>query len=179
MSHIKIVANHREHNTNFSNAHKDYRVGLIKYASFRINDRVLCEDLVQRTFLKTWQYIVKGGEIETMKAFLYHVLSRMIIDEYRKKKMLSLDFLLERGFEPSADETERILSILDGKSAILLIRKLPEAYQKVMHMKYVQDLGLAEMAKLTGQSRNAISVKAHRGLAKIRKLYLKQKKQSS
>lgn len=106
-----------------------------------------------------------------MKAFLYHVLNHLIVDEYRKRKTLSLDALLEKGFEPSADPSEGRVNALDGKTALLLIQRLPETYQKVMRMRYVQDLSLKEMSLVTGQSKNSLAVQAHRGLQKLRVLY--------
>ena len=42
-------------------------------------------------------------------------------------------------------------------------------------MKYVQELTIEEMSLITGQSKNAITVQAHRGLEKLKQLYkLKQ-----
>ena len=42
-----------------------------------------------------------------------------------------------------------------------------------MRMRYVQDLTLKEMSLITGQSKNTISVQAHRGLEIIKSLYKK------
>ncbi len=106
-----------------------------------------------------------------MKAFLYHVLNGLIIDEYRKHKATSLDVLLENGFEPHDDSFERESNIFDGKIAALLICKLPKAYQRVMRMRYIQDLSLAEIALITGETKNTTAVHAHRGLEKLRILY--------
>ncbi len=152
-------------------ANHDYRRGLNLYAFFKLHERAISEDLVQDTFMKTWNYLVKGGKIETMKAFLYHILNNLIVDEYRKHKTISLDVLLEKGFEPSTDYAERIFNILDGKAALLLILRLPEKYQKIMRMKYVQDLSLKEMSFITGQSKNTIAVQMHRGLDRLKLLY--------
>jgi len=152
-------------------AHKDFSKKLNSYAFFRVNNSVISEDLVQDTFKKTWSYLVKGGKIEIMKSFLYHILKNLIIDEYRKRKPVSLDYLMEKGFEPSEDNSERLTNILDGKRAILLISLLPEKYQKIMRMRYVQDLSLKEMSIITGQSRKTLAVQVHRGLEKLRKIY--------
>jgi RNA polymerase sigma-70 factor (ECF subfamily) len=161
----------RQQQSLLTSAHHDYEKGLNAHAFFKVNNRATGEDLVQETFMKTWVYLVKGGKIDVMKAFLYHVLNNLIVDEYRKRKTSSLDVLLEKGYEPSADHTESLLNILDGKAAILLIQRLPERYQKVMRMRYVQDLTLAEMSLLTGQSKNTIAVQVHRGLEKLKLLY--------
>lgn len=127
-------------------AHHDFSKGLNSHAFFKVHDHVLGEDLVQDTFLKTWSYLVKRGKIDVMKAFLYHILNNLIIDEYRKHKTTSLDVLIEKGFEPKDDDSERPFNILNGKTAILLIQRLPATYQKVMRMRFVQGLTLSEMS---------------------------------
>ncbi|MBX9906275.1 sigma-70 family RNA polymerase sigma factor [Patescibacteria group bacterium] len=152
-------------------AHFDHQKGLGTHAFFKVGDRAVSEDLVQDTFLKTWKYLVKGGKVHTMKAFLYHILNHLIVDEYRKRKTTSLDLLLEKGFEPLSVSFEDPVAIFDAKASLLLIHKLPLKYQKIMRMRYVQDLSLKEIALLTGQSRNTIAVQAHRGLIKLKELY--------
>lgn len=160
----------------FTEAHNEFHKGLRSYASYKVGSATLCEDLVQDTFIKTWAYLVKGGEITKMKAFLYHVLNGLIIDEYRKKKSTSLDVLIEKGFEPNIDTSHQLENFFDGKIAIVLIAKLPKAYQKVIHMRYVEDLSLEEMAVITGKTKNTMAVQAHRGMEKLRELYNEQQR---
>jgi RNA polymerase sigma-70 factor (ECF subfamily) len=157
--------------TLLTEAHYNYAKELKARAFYKVNDRSLSEDLVQKTFMKTWNYLVKGGKIETMKAFLYHILNNVIIDEYRKHKALSLDGLLEKGYEPSVDYSSGIVNLMDGKLAVLLIDRLPEKYRKVMQLRYVEDLTLEEISEITGQSKNTIAVQVHRGLEALKSLY--------
>lgn len=152
-------------------AHRNYEKKLTVHAFFKLHNRATSQDLVQDTFIKTWAYLVKGGKIHLMKPFLYHVLNQLIIDEYCKHKTLSLDVLLEKGFEPGFDHSEHISNVFDGKKAVLLIKYLPTKYEKIMHMRYIQGLSLKEISLITGQSKNSVSVQAHRGLAKLRVLY--------
>jgi RNA polymerase sigma-70 factor (ECF subfamily) len=154
-----------------SEAHRDFSKGLVSHAVFKLHNRELSDDLVQDTFMKTWKYLAKEGKIDVMKSFLYHILNNLIIDEYRKRKVVSLDLLLEKGYAPGTDPRERLTNFLDGKTALLLIARLPERYQKVMRMRYVQDLSLEEMALVTGQTKNTIAVQLHRGLTKLKLLY--------
>ena len=106
-----------------------------------------------------------------MKAFLYHVLNNLIVDDYRKRKSISLDAILEKGVEPSVTPAIQFFNIMDGKVAILLIQQLPLKYQKVIHMRYLQELSLREISLITGQSKNAIAVQIHCGLEKLKLLY--------
>lgn len=154
-----------------SSAHSDHQKALNQHSFYKLQDRALGSDLVQETFIKTWSYLAKGGKIDVMKAFLYHVLNNLIIDEYRKRKTVSLDGLLEKGFEPPAKATGDIFDVMDAKAAATLINQLSVKYQKVIRMRYIQDLSLSEIALLTGQTKNAIAVQIHRGLDKLKKLY--------
>ncbi|MDD5318712.1 MAG: sigma-70 family RNA polymerase sigma factor [Candidatus Pacebacteria bacterium] len=152
-------------------AHKDYERGLNRHAYFKTSNHDTGEELVQDTFMKTWKYILKGGKIEIMKSFLYHVLNGLIIDDYRKHKTTSLDSLIEKGFEPSSEGDDRVFNILDGKIAILLIPRLPTKYQNIMRLRYIQDLTIKEISAITGQSKNTVAVQIHRGLEKLKLLY--------
>ncbi|MDO8183430.1 MAG: RNA polymerase sigma factor [bacterium] len=152
-------------------AYEDHKQGLNSFAFFKVHNKTISEDLVQNTFMKTWIYLLKGGKIDLMRAFLYHVLNDLVIDEYRKRKNISLDNLLEKGFDPYIIETDRLINILDGQSAELLINQLPLKYQQVIRMRYVQELTLKEIATATGQTKNTIAVQAHRGLEKLKLLY--------
>lgn len=152
-------------------AYANYKKGLLRYASGKTDDSALPDDLVQNTFLKTWGYLVRGGKVDVMEAFLFHILKALIIDEYRKRKVGSLDVLIEKGFEPAFDETRRLVDTLDGKQAVVLIGKLPVPYQKIMRLRYVQDLSIKEISLITSQSQNTVAVQAHRGLKKLKELY--------
>ncbi len=153
-------------------AHRDSSRGLSRFAKLKVNDATLSDDLVQETFMKTWKYLQNTGKIDLMRAFLYHVLNRLIIDEYRKKKAVSFDLLAENGFEIEAVNSENILNIIDGKALVLLVKQLPEKYSSVIIMRYTKDMSLAEISAVTRSSQNTTSVQLHRGLIKLRTLYV-------
>jgi RNA polymerase sigma-70 factor (ECF subfamily) len=166
------------HQALMSLAHLEYSKGLNSHAFFKINNHALGEDLVQDTFLKTWTYLVKGGEIILMKAFLYHVLNNLIIDEYRKRKNMSLDELLEKGYEAKDVDQEnsidRSSDRLEGENAVELLEQLPDLYRDIMKMKYVEDMTITEIAKRTKKTKNSITVLLHRGLEKLKVLHAKR-----
>ncbi len=152
-------------------AHSDYKDVLMRRALYKTNDPEVSKDLVQKTFLKTLEHLQKGGKVDLMLSFLNHVLNALIIDEYRKNKIVSLDVLLENGFEPASDEIEKQVNILDGKQIATLIPRLPKKYELVIRLRYLKSLSLKEIALLTGQSANTVAVQIHRGLTKLKRLY--------
>lgn len=152
-------------------AHDDHKGALLRRALFKTSDHEKSQDLVQTTFLKTLLYLRRGGRIDLMRSFLNHILNDLIIDEYRKNKLTSLDVLLAKGFEPGSDEYTRNVNIYDGKDVVLLIPELPKKYEVAIRMRYLQGLSLKEMALLTDQSENTCAVQVHRGLNKLKKIY--------
>lgn len=152
-------------------AHGSFQADLEKRVLYKTNNVELGHDLVQDTFLKTFLYLQKGGKITLKKSFLNHILNDLIVDEYRKSKTMSLDILLEKGFDPGGDDQEQAMNIFDGKQVVLLIPFLPEKYQTVMRLRYMQDLSLKEISLITGQTLNTVAVQAHRGLEKLKNLY--------
>lgn len=160
-------------------AYYQYKKELKVHSFSRISDRTLAEDIVQDAFIKAWNYLIKGGRILMMRSFLYHVLNKLIIDEYRKHKTVSLDTLIENGFEPSSSETNHLIDILDGRSAFSLIPYLPKKYQEIMYMRYAESLSLEEISGITKQSKNTVAVQIHRGIEKFRLLYQNQLKKQN
>ena len=106
-----------------------------------------------------------------MKAFLFHILNNLIIDEYRKKKPVSLEILSEAGFQVVIDDSEKLFNMIDGKTALLLIPLLADKYQKVVSMRYEENLSIKEIALATRQSNNTVVVQIHRGIEKLAVLF--------
>lgn len=154
-----------------SKSYLHYKDALIRYGLFKTHNGPLAEDLMQNTFLKTWKYLLKGGKVDMIEAFLYHILKALIIDEYRKHKVRSLDILIEKGFDLAFTDAERLANIFDGTKAVALLKKLPPSYREIMYMRYIQDLSIKEISRLTGKTKNTVAVQTHRGLQKLKILY--------
>ena len=152
-------------------AYQDFSRGLSCYAALKVSNKALSDDLVQTTFLRTWAYLQKKGKIDLMRAFLYHALKGLIIDEYRRHKTISLDVLAENGLELETIDSENIYNVIDGKALALLIEKLPDKYRTVITMRFVEELTLKEISAVAHQSPNTTSAQVHRGLSKLRVLY--------
>src|SRR4051812_4820943 len=79
----------------FRSAFDDYADELFRHALYRLSDRDKALDAVQDTFLRALDAARAGPDIENLRAFLYRTLRNLIIDEYRRKKALSLDEMEE------------------------------------------------------------------------------------
>jgi RNA polymerase sigma-70 factor (ECF subfamily) len=161
----------KEKEATFLKAYDEHSDALFRFCYFKVSDRDLAKDLLQETFMKTWTYLQDGHEVENLRAFLYKTLQNLIIDFYRKKKSVSLDALQEDGFEPAFDEQSLVEDRIDGAIAVQYLKKIPAPYQEAVYMRFVQGLTLEEIATITGEPENTISVHVHRGLKKLRELF--------
>ncbi|HVV15112.1 MAG TPA: RNA polymerase sigma factor [Candidatus Paceibacterota bacterium] len=162
----------------FGEAYERYSDELFRHAALRLSDRERALELTQEAFLKTWEYMSKGNEVRELRPFLYRTLRNLIIDEYRKNKNLSLEGIAEKNEESGgidalvpADETntlETAIERFDGARALEALKGLPDSYREVLSMRYVDGFSPKEIAESIGENENAVSVRIHRGLKKLK-----------
>ena len=143
---------------------------MFRHCFFRIFDRETSKDLVQEASMKTWEYISAGNEIGNLRAFLYKTLNNQIVDWVRKKKSVSLEELEEKGFNLSFDDKSRMEKKIEFKEILKLVSKIEPNYREIILMRFVDELSIEEIAEITGETKNNVSVLIHRGIKKIRDL---------
>lgn len=154
----------------FIKAYDAYADAIFRHCYFRVYNRELAQELMQETFTRTWDYMVKGNSIDYMRTFLYKIANNLIIDHVRKKKELSLEKLQESGFEPSHTTKDNLHIHLDAERIVEVIEQLDEMYREPVLMRYVDGLKPKEIAELLNEAVNVISVRINRGVKQLRAL---------
>ncbi len=162
---------HTNHKIRFKEAYDEHADALFRFAFYKLSDREKAKDVVQDTFVKVWEYMASDGEeIVNIKALLYRIATNAIIDNYRKKKELSLDYFMDEGFLP--DELHHSsISIMDEAEADMVIKaihNLEEDDRALMLMRYIDGLSVKEIAEATGQRENTVSVRIHRAIKTLK-----------
>jgi RNA polymerase sigma-70 factor (ECF subfamily) len=152
----------------FLKAYDELSDAIFRHCYFRVFNRERAKELTQETFMRAWENI---GEVQNLKAFLYKVANNLIIDESRKKKTTSLEDMQEEGFDITDDKKDKLIDTLAGKELIKLLERLDPKYRQVIMMRYVDDLSPKEIAEITGETENNTSVRIHRGLEQVRKVF--------
>jgi RNA polymerase sigma-70 factor (ECF subfamily) len=169
----------RDFEQEFKDAFERHSDELLRHASMRLSDRERAVELTQECFLRVWQFSSRGGEVRELRPFLFQTLRHLIIDEYRKGKVGSLEALVNEEEGGSIenllpqDDTNTLEAAMerhDGKRALAALTKLPDQYREVLALRYVDSLSPKEIADSLGESENAVSVRIHRGLKKLKEL---------
>lgn len=128
----------------FMESYEEFSDAIFRYALFQTSNKETALDIAQDTFIKTWQYLQKGAEVENIKAFLYRVAKNLIIDHRRKKKSSSLDQILEAGVdfaeqENVLEEKEKDFEKAQDKQRVLkAVEKIDEKYKEILLMRYIE-----------------------------------------
>lgn len=157
----------------FLSVYNEYNQPIFRYLTIKIWDRELAKDLLQDVFMRFWNYIDKGGEIDEIKPFLYRVARNIVIDQIRKKKpVYSLDNIIEEGMD-FGDEENPIQTHEDqnfAKDIIPKLDRLEDDYKEILMMKYMDDLTISEISEILEIPANTVSVRLHRAHTKLKKI---------
>ena len=173
-----MMPNQQKLEKKFIDAYDNHSEAIFRHCYYRVFDQEMAKDFMQEAYSRTWQYIVKGNDIENIRAFLYRTANNIIIDESRKKKNVSLNEVMEKGFEPKDNTRQSTEDYFTSKEVLAIIHSLDEKYRNVVLLKYIDGFSSKEIAQMTGEKENNIYIRLHRGLEKIRSL-MDQQNQTS
>lgn len=119
------------------------------FCYFKVKNREVAEDITQETFLKyleATQYYEKGKQLP----YLYTIARNCCNDYFRRTKpMTDMDNLPELSAEV-ADDLETVIAVRTAVS------KLNAAEQEIVLLRFVNELGIGEIAGYLGISRFAV-----------------------
>ena len=148
------------------------------YILYRVSNTELAEDLLQETFLKTWQYMLAKNkkEVKDIKNFLYMVANNLVIDYYRQKdkQPLLISEINEKwlSYQPiQAEEADHNMEMALFKK---YLRELEDNYKNIMMYRYLRHLSISEICRITGKSPNYISVLIYQGTKMLRNKILQE-----
>lgn len=154
----------------FLAAYDEYADGIYRFCYMKVSSPELAQDLTQESFMRFWQYLRDGKDIENERALLYTFARNLVIDWYRKKKEVSLDVLQDAGAEFQGDDHKRMLHAAEVQEVLAIVDKLDEASRDVIVLRFSEGLSPQDIAAITGETPNAISVRLNRAIKKVQEL---------
>lgn len=161
-----------------------YTPKIFRYIYYQVGqNKELTEDIVQQTFFKAWEYIIKRSKpVDNVQAFLYRVARNLVIDLWRNKYKESLP-LLDDMIE-TTEAAPRWQEKIEAKVSVELLEKtlnqIHQHYREVLIMRYLNELEIVEIANLLEKDKNSVYVLIHRATKALQKaikqndeLYLK------
>lgn len=145
-----------------------YANDIYRFCFLKVSSRELAEDLTQEVFTRFWQAVREGTHMRSERALLYTIARNLVIDWYRKKKEQSLDVLTEQGIEFRSEDHQDVEGAAQVQEALSVINQLDDVSKEALLMRYVEGLSPRDIAGITGDTANAVSVRINRALKKVR-----------
>ena len=147
-----------------------YADDIFRFCTMKVTNRELAQDLTQEVFTRYWQTIRGGEKLKNERAYLYTLARNLVIDWYRKKKESSLDVLTEQGIDFGNDDHTVIERTAQMNEVLAVINKLDEDAREALILRFVEGFTPKEIAAMSGESANAVSVRINRAIKKVQVL---------
>jgi RNA polymerase sigma-70 factor (ECF subfamily) len=144
---------------------------LFRHVFFRVGDRDTALDIAQDSFAKAWRSAQSGDEIRNPEAFLFTIANNLIIDHYRKAKSSSLDAMADDGFDPGFDGIPGAHATAELSLVMKALDSLEPQDRDVIVMRHIDGLTPGEIAERLGITENAVSVRVHRAVKKLKEIF--------
>jgi RNA polymerase sigma factor (sigma-70 family) len=125
------------------------------------------EDLVQEAFFRILKYRDTYQEGHRFRTWMYQIARNVRLQHHRKNPAV----------EPVQDNRsllppDRLQNDDEARLLQCALLKLPEETRELLVLAWLQEMPYAEIADLLGVQVGVVKVRVHRGLKRLRELYL-------
>lgn len=120
-----------------------------------LGDSAEAEDIAQEAFLKILTSAPRYRPTASFSTYLYRIVSRLCIDNARKKRPLCIDTLPEQVDSSPDPATTLVLKDRDARIRRIL-DALPSRQRMVVILKYYEELSYADIARAMGVTVKAV-----------------------
>ena len=143
--------------------------GIYRYVFTRLRHQADAEDLTEQVFLKmvdSIQHYRPRGV--AFSSWLYRIAHNLLIDRYRRSGRNAVELTTQvRDSRPQADPAGIAQSTEDRRQLLQAMRRLTPEQQQVITMRFIDNLDVDEIARLTRRRPGAIHSMQHRALASL------------
>lgn len=156
-----------------------YEYRLFRYLLYLTGSEDAARDMFQETWLRV---LARGHQYDGVSRFdswLFSIARHLVIDLSRRRKMDSLDEMLDPTQGGPAQETwssEAASPLAEYENTELAARissilaRLPAVYREVLLLRFQEDLSLKEIAGIIGTPLATVKSRLYRGLNAAREL---------
>ncbi len=146
---------------------------IYRFVYVRVGRREDAEDVTEQVFVKVLKNIGSYEERGLpFEAWLFRIVRNLVTDYYRgrRKTFVPLDEAVHV-IDPKPKPEEAVSVKLQYEEVLGQIRKLPERYQEIIELKFIEELTNDEISQILKKPVDQIRVLQSRALAKL-KTYL-------
>lgn len=155
---------------------EQYQHRLFRYLLYLTGNTTLAEDLFQETWVRVLERGNQYNAKSKFESWLFAIARNLAIDAARRKRMPSIEELgkpeEDLQFDPPDHATISALQMLveqeSGEAVRMSLLRIPAYYREVLLLRFHEDLGLEEIAKIMSTPLSTVKSRLYRGLAALK-----------
>jgi len=168
----RLVARARRRDaTAFGELYERHLARVYRYIAYRTARQDVAEDLTSEVFLNAWRMIERFEDRGyTFRAWLLRLAHNEVVDYYRTRKPDTS--LPDHDAHTLALAGPELLAEAnaDRDSLLQAVRLLPEEWQQLVLLRFVENFSFEEIGTVLGKRSGACRQIQHRALARLREL---------
>jgi RNA polymerase sigma-70 factor (ECF subfamily) len=125
------------------------------------------DDILQETWLASWQALPRYSRRSRFKAWLYSIATRKCIDYYRQHGRCTTVIALEEAAMDVADPKDQYATVDTRHTVQMLLSRLPADQREVLELYYYSELTLAEIAQALDRNLSTVKSQFYRAHAVV------------
>jgi RNA polymerase sigma-70 factor, ECF subfamily len=147
--------------------------GLFRYAYRLLGNKELAEECVSETFGRFLQALNNNrGPSDSVQGYLYRVAHNWITDQYRRQPRMQISLDPEAHVDPNGNPSHLVSQNIERERVRSALRQLPFDQQRVVELRFLDDLSHEEVARTLGKSIEATRALQYRALIALRKMLI-------
>jgi len=168
---IMLLAKQGDHKA-FEHIYTEYITPIFRYIYYRVSNKVDADDLVQVVFLKLFENLKNWEPRQTPLAYVYTIARHTVIDYWRKNgreypqtDIMEFDIIAHNdNLDDKIDRDKKFTSVLEA------INTLPQNYQDILILRFVNDFTTTEIAEQLDKKEATVRKIQSRGLQKLKEI---------
>jgi RNA polymerase sigma-70 factor, ECF subfamily len=149
--------------------------GIFRYAYRLLGNQDMAEECVAETFSRFLHAVKAGkGPSENVQAYLYRMAHNWATDQYRRQPQPSLEIDLEQHADHGSNPSILVHHRLERERVRKAIQQLPYEQQRVIELRFLDELPHEEVARTLGKSIEATRALQYRALTALRQMLIEQ-----
>lgn len=145
--------------------------GIYRYAYRLLGDRHLAEECVSETFSRFLQVIRKDHKpYINVQAYLYRIAHNWITDLYRQQTENAETLDVDQHVDPDGNPSKLVGKKIELEQIRKALRRLPFDQQRVVELRFLEDLSHEEVARTLGKSVDATRALQYRAIMNLRQM---------
>jgi RNA polymerase sigma-70 factor (ECF subfamily) len=148
--------------------------GIYRYLYTRVRHHADAEDLTEQVFLKMVDSIHRfRPRGVAFSSWLYRIAHNLLVDRYRRSGREPMELTDQvRDVRAHADPAAHAQHSEDRRQLLAAVQRLTPEQQQVITMRFIDNLGVDEIARLMRRRVGAIHSMQHRALASLYRFLL-------